>query len=108
MSFCVDEVEVLSDDALAYLRRYGPVGCRDWTTVFLLLSAGVDAFFTGGITTTVDAIVPARRDDRSGASVVAWIDATRVAGNRSHVSAPIHAHRRFVSRAVDRRRPARG
>ena len=58
VSFCVDEAEVLSDEALAYLRRYGPVGCRDWTTVFLLLSAGVDAFFTGSITTTVDAIAP--------------------------------------------------
>ena len=39
--------------ALAYLRRHGPVGCRDWNTVFLLLSAGVDAFFTGCMTTTV-------------------------------------------------------
>ena len=75
VSFCVDEAEVLGDDALAYLRRYGPVGCRDWTTVFLLLSAGVDAFFTGSITTTVDAIVPVAGDDRSGANVVAWIDA---------------------------------
>ena len=75
VSFCVDEAEVLGDDALGYLRRYGPVGCRDWTTVFLLLSAGVDAFFTGSITTTVDAIAPAAGDDRSGANVVAWIDA---------------------------------
>ena len=39
---------------------HGPVGCRDWTTVDLLLSAGVDAFFTGCVTTTVDAVFPDR------------------------------------------------
>ena len=33
--------------AQAYLRAHGPIGCRDWNTVFLLLSAGIDAFFTG-------------------------------------------------------------
>ena len=28
-------------EAIEYLRRYGPVGCRDWTTIYLLLSIGV-------------------------------------------------------------------
>jgi len=62
VSFHVNRPDMLTDEALAYLRRYGPVGCRDWTTVDLLLSAGVDAFFTGCLTTTVDALFP-RRDE---------------------------------------------
>ena len=53
---------MLTDEAQAYLRRHGPVGCRDWNTVFLLLSAGIDAFFSGCLTTTVDALFPARDD----------------------------------------------
>jgi hypothetical protein len=59
VSFHVSNPAVLSPDALEYLRRYGPVGCRDWTTVYLLRSEGVDAFFSGCLTTTVDAVVAA-------------------------------------------------
>ena len=44
-----------------YLKRYGPVGCRDWTTVYLLLSCGVPAFFSGCVTTTIDTVFPAAR-----------------------------------------------
>src|SRR5207253_10946692 len=60
VSFHVNRLEMLTEPAKAYLRRYGPIGCRDWTTVFLLLSAGIDAFFTGCLTTTVDAVFPSR------------------------------------------------
>ena len=38
--------------AVASLRRYGPVGCRDRATVDLLLGHGIDAFFSGPVTTT--------------------------------------------------------
>jgi hypothetical protein len=75
VSFHVNRLEMLTGEALAYLRRYGPVGCRDWTTVFLLLSAGVDAFFTGCLTTTLDAIFPARDAAYRGKGVVGAIDA---------------------------------
>ena len=54
--------------AIDYLRAHGPVGCRDWTTVDLLLSAGVDAFFTGCLTTTVNAVFPDREDVERRAS----------------------------------------
>ena len=47
VSFHCNKRDLLTDDAIAYLKRYGPVGCRDWTTVYLLLSAGVPAFFSG-------------------------------------------------------------
>ena len=74
LSFHVNRLDMLTEPALAYLRRYGPVGCRDWNTVFLLLSAGVDAFFTGCLTTTVDALFPKRDDVYKGNGVVALID----------------------------------
>ncbi|WP_122816189.1 hypothetical protein [Nocardioides pantholopis] len=64
VSFHVNKLEVLDEPTLAYLRAHGPVGCRDWTTVDLLLSAGVDAFFTGCLTTTVDAVFPGPPDAR--------------------------------------------
>ena len=61
LSFHLNRLDMLSDAAQAYLRTHGPIGCRDWNTVFLLLSAGIDAFFTGCLTTTVDARVPGPR-----------------------------------------------
>ena len=62
LSFHINRLDMLTDEALAYLRKYGPVGCRDWSTVDLLLAAGVDAFFTGCLTTTVDALFPRREE----------------------------------------------
>jgi lipopolysaccharide biosynthesis glycosyltransferase len=55
VSFHLNRRDMLSDDAVEYLRRYGPIGCRDWYTVDLLTYLGVPAFFTGCLTTTVDA-----------------------------------------------------
>lgn len=60
LSVHINRLGMLSEEGLDYLRRFGPVGCRDWPTVYLLLSAGVDAFFTGCLTTTVDAVFPER------------------------------------------------
>ncbi len=54
------EPAALTDEAIEYLQRYGPVGCRDWSTVHLLLAAGVPAFFSGCLTTTVDTVFPPR------------------------------------------------
>ena len=47
VSFHCNKRELLTPEAIEYLKRYGPVGCRDWTTVDLLLSIGVPAFFSG-------------------------------------------------------------
>ncbi len=58
VSFHVNRVATLDEPTIAYLQANGPIGCRDWTTVDLLLSAGVDAFFTGCLTTTVNAVYP--------------------------------------------------
>lgn len=58
ISFHCNRLEMLTDDAISYLRAHAPIGCRDWTTVDLLLSAGVPAFFSGCLTTTTGALFP--------------------------------------------------
>jgi lipopolysaccharide biosynthesis glycosyltransferase len=42
--------------AVDHLRRYAPIGCRDWSTVALLRAAGVPAFFSGWIESTLDVL----------------------------------------------------
>ena len=61
VSFHVNHQESLEGDSLDYLRRHAPIGCRDWTTVHLLLDRGVPAFFSGCLTTTVDTLFPGER-----------------------------------------------
>ncbi|GAB2469498.1 glycosyltransferase [Jatrophihabitans fulvus] len=58
VSFHINNPSLLTDELIEYLRRYAPVGCRDWNTVYLLLAAGVPAFFSGCITTTIDTVFP--------------------------------------------------
>ena len=81
ISFHVNRLDMLTDEAQDYLRRHGPIGCRDWSTVFLLLSAGIDAFFSGCLTTTLDMLFPSREEAYRGNGVVAVIDRpTKAAG----------------------------
>jgi len=58
VSFHCNKRSLLIAEAIEYLRRYGPVGCRDWTTVDLLLSIDVPAFFSGCLSTTIDSVLP--------------------------------------------------
>lgn len=58
VSFHCKHIQLLTPAAIDYLRTYGPIGCRDWSTVDILLSAGVPAFFSGCITTTVNTVFP--------------------------------------------------
>ena len=97
VSFHCNKRELLTDDAIAYLKRYGPVGCRDWTTVYLLLSAGVPAFFSGCMTTTVSTVFP-EPDERPDASApVGYVD---VLDGSVPAGAPTYQH---SDRAVRRR-----
>ncbi len=100
ISFHVNRLEMLSDEALAYLRRCGPVGCRDWNTVFLLLSAGVDAFFTGCLTTTVDALFPARDAAYRGKGAVGVIDLPRKAAGPDARNVKVYSHQSDNDRGV--------
>lgn len=58
VSFHCSRRALLTDEAIDYLRRFAPIGCRDWTTVDILLSIGVPAFFSGCLTTTVNTVFP--------------------------------------------------
>lgn len=45
--------QLLSENSLAYLKRYEPIGCRDEMTAKLLQEHGVNAFFSSCLTTTL-------------------------------------------------------
>lgn len=72
ISFHVNKPSMLTPDAIDYLCRYGPVGCRDWQTVALLRAAGVPAFFSGCLTTTVDTVF--RRDTPDIRTEMVYVD----------------------------------
>ena len=74
ISFHCNKRSLLTPDAIEYLERYGPVGCRDWTTVYLLLSCGVPAFFSGCVTTTIDTVFPDLDAAPPAGAPVAYVD----------------------------------
>jgi lipopolysaccharide biosynthesis glycosyltransferase len=92
LSFHVNRLDMLSDAALAYLRAHGPVGCRDWTTVFLQLGAGVDAFFSGCLTSTVDSLFPTRSEAYRGGGAVGVIDQPASAAGRNARTVRTYGH----------------
>ena len=74
LSVFVRYPEMLTAEAIAYLKKYGPVGCRDWQSVAVLRAVGVPAFFSGCLTTTVDTLFPAPpADHRAGTLRVDWM-----------------------------------
>lgn len=58
VSFHCNKRGLLTPEVADYLRSVGPIGCRDWTTVYILLSLDVPAFFSGCLTTTVNTVYP--------------------------------------------------
>lgn len=45
--------ELMSDESVSYLKRHQPIGCRDYFTRDLLLSKGIEAYFSGCLTLTL-------------------------------------------------------
>lgn len=82
ISFHCNRPAMLTSAALDYLRAHAPIGCRDWSTVDLLLSAGVPAFFSGCLTTTIGAVFPElAADQRPGPEApVVHVDVPKRAG----------------------------
>jgi lipopolysaccharide biosynthesis glycosyltransferase len=85
VSFHCNRPEMLTAEGLAYLRRYAPIGCRDWSTVDLLLSAGVPAFLTGCLTTTLNAVFPdlEAAERPAGDAPIAYVDVAGPAGTET-------------------------
>lgn len=76
ISFHCNNLDLINDEYADYLRRHGPIGCRDWTTVYLLRSKGVPAFFSGCITSTLDNIFAACGDAAEAGETV-FVDAKK-------------------------------
>lgn len=74
VSFHCNKRDLLTPEAIAWMRAHGPVGCRDWTTVDILLSVDVPAFFSGCLTTTVDTVFPVLPDAFPPAAPIAYVD----------------------------------
>ena len=75
ISFHCNKRDLLTPEAVDYLKRYGPVGCRDWTTVYLLTSIGVPAFFSGCVTTTINTVFPDLDEAPPADAPVGYVDA---------------------------------
>jgi hypothetical protein len=102
VSFHCNKRNLLTPDAVEYLRRYGPVGCRDWTTTHLLTSMGVPAFFSGCLTSTIGGVfpdAPAPRADAPVAYVDVRPDAVPEGGVTYGHSSPKVRRRSFVANA---------
>ncbi|MCH9853170.1 MAG: hypothetical protein K0U45_06660 [Alphaproteobacteria bacterium] len=52
-SFHLQYPQHLDKACIAYLKRFAPIGCRDIATRDLLMNQGIDAFFSGCVTTTL-------------------------------------------------------
>ncbi|MCX6401920.1 MAG: hypothetical protein NTX33_18560 [Propionibacteriales bacterium] len=74
VSFHCNNRDLLTPEAIDYLKQYGPIGCRDHTTVDILLSAGVPAFFSGCITTTVTTLFPDLTTPPPADALVGYVD----------------------------------
>lgn len=75
VSFHVNRAELLTSAAVDYLKQHGPIGCRDWATTYLLLAAGIDAFFSGCLTTTIDTVFPETGPIQTDEERRLWVDA---------------------------------
>ncbi|MEO9863439.1 MAG: glycosyltransferase [Yoonia sp.] len=58
ISFHINDPDVLTPDVVDELRKYEPIGCRDWTTVYRLRDFEIKSFFSGCLTTTIGQILP--------------------------------------------------
>lgn len=74
VSFHCNKRGLLTPEAIEYLRAHGPIGCRDWTTVDILLSVDVPAFFSGCLTTTINTVFPDAPEAFPAGAPVAYVD----------------------------------
>ena len=89
VSFHCSKRDLLTEEAVAYLRRFAPIGCRDWTTVDILLSVDVPAFFSGCLTSTARTVFPEPVHRPADDAPVAYVDMPKSVVPRG---APVHAH----------------
>lgn len=66
ISFHINDRAMLTPEAVDYLLKYAPIGCRDWSTVYALREYGVPAFFSGCLTTTIGKLFAADPGENAG------------------------------------------
>ncbi|MFH4358375.1 polysaccharide pyruvyl transferase family protein [Vibrio diabolicus] len=71
-----------SEEILKYLKNYEPIGCRDTSTRDFLVSKGIDAYFSGCLTTTLNRDDWSSLQDRNG---VLFIDIYQGKGSLKHL-----------------------
>lgn len=74
VSFHVNRRTLLTTEVIEHLRAHAPIGCRDHSTVDLLLSLDIPAFFSGCLTTTVRYVRPDDTPPRPDDAPTVWID----------------------------------
>lgn len=57
---------MLSESGVQYLKKHEPIGCRDYYTVRLLESKGIQAYFTGCLTLTLDSYAKKNSKENDG------------------------------------------
>lgn len=93
VSFHLNKRALLTDETIEHLKAHAPIGCRDHSTVDLLLGQGIPAFFSGCMTTTVRYVRPDDTPARPADAPTVWIDlpapkdAMRVRNERPDVRA---------------------
>ena len=66
--------KLLSKETLEYLKKYEPIGCRDEYTKNLLRSRGIDAYFSGCLTLTLDYGYSHLKDHRKQEEYILIVD----------------------------------
>ncbi len=54
ISLHINTTEVLSEKTVKFLKKHAPIGCRDYATEAMLKSKGIEAYFSGCLTLTLD------------------------------------------------------
>ena len=81
---------MLDDKGVAYLKAHEPIGCRDQFTVDTLRAKGIDAYFSGCLTLTLDSY---RVEDSERGDAVYIVDPLYGYPTRAKVT---YNHRRFL------------
>lgn len=59
------KANILSEEGIAYLKRYEPIGCRDRDTMYLLKEHNISAYFSGCLTLTLSkSYSPSKKRER--------------------------------------------
>ncbi len=74
VSFHVNRRALLTDEMVEHLRRHAPIGCRDHSTVDLLLGLDIPAFFSGCLTATTRYVRPDDAPPRPNDAPTVWVD----------------------------------